>query len=55
LLQPVHERSVRHCATHDPRSRADRLRPWLVSTFNDDLMPDRIWDDDFAIDLAQEI
>jgi hypothetical protein len=36
-------------------SRADRLRPRLVSTFHHDLMPDRLWDDDFAIKLAQKV
>src|SRR5215831_3529924 len=55
LLQPVHERSVRHCAPHDPGSRADSLRPRLVSPFNHDLMPDSLWDDDFAVELTQEV
>ena len=55
LLQGVHKRSVRHRLLHDPGGRADGLRAGLLGAFNDDLMPDRFWDDDFTIELPQEI
>ena len=55
LSQRVHERSVRHYTPHDPGGRADCLRPRLVSPFHHNLMPDCVWDNDCAIELAQEV